>query len=515
MTLNDLLTHWSLTENPFRGEEARTDVVFSRMTAGEVADAPPVFHSDFEKIVGDLRRPSSSVVFGEKGSGKTTIRLQLADRIREHNAANVGAKVLLIAYEDLNSVLGRLHDRVGGKNPADSLHKIRLVDHIDSILHLVVPRLIDGILGSTPNEDPIDLPPDSNKPSKKLDREHGRDLLLLQALYDRPRVAPIRTVQLRRRLKMGFPFKAFFAKWFLVLIPAGIVGSLIWLREYAPQDWSEQTHLLLAWSLAGIAALYSIFALKLGVWDKLRLLRTAHRVRRQLRTINRSDTSFAKSLLELKLQGYASSAYPSTDSDEVRYGLLDKLRRILRCFGYAGIIVVIDRVDEPSLINGDPERMKAVVWPLLHNKFLQQDGIGIKLLLPIELRHALFRESSAFFQSARLDKQSMVERLNWTGAMLYDLAEARIAACTEPGKPSIKLSDMFDKDVAPSDIVEALDKMKQPRDAFKFLYRVMAEHCAGVTHGQNILKIPLSTLQSVQRQEMDRLQQLTQGIRPA
>jgi len=135
--------------------------------------------------------------------------------------------------------------------------------------------------------------------------------------------------------------------------------------------------------------------------------------------------------------------------------------------------------------------------------------------LPIELRHALFRESSAFFQSARLDKQSMVERLNWTGAMLYDLAEARIAACTEPGKPSIKLSDMFDKDVAPSDIVEALDKMKQPRDAFKFLYRVMAEHCAGVTHGQNILKIPLSTLQSVQRQEMDRLQQLTQGIRPA
>src|SRR5205814_8724591 len=109
---------------------------------------------------------------------------------------------------------------------------------------------------------------------------------------------------------------------------------------------------------------------------------------------------------------------PMSDSAVARYAMIERLRRTLGAFGYAGILIVVDRVDEPTLISGDPDRMRAVVWPLFNNKFLQQEGIGIKLLLPIELRHALFKESSAFFQEARLDKQSLVERLTWTGAML-------------------------------------------------------------------------------------------------
>jgi hypothetical protein len=46
----------------------------------------PSAHSDFDKILGDLSRPSTSIVFGEKGSGKTAIRLQIADRVARHNA---------------------------------------------------------------------------------------------------------------------------------------------------------------------------------------------------------------------------------------------------------------------------------------------------------------------------------------------------------------------------------------------------------------------------------------------
>ena len=56
------------------------------------------------------------------------------------------------------------------------------------------------------------------------------------------------------------------------------------------------------------------------------------------------------------------------DSDEARYGMLGRLRSLLRHFGYAGLIVVIDRVDEPTLISGDPDRMRALVWPLLNNR---------------------------------------------------------------------------------------------------------------------------------------------------
>src|SRR5579862_8205564 len=101
MNLITFLEHWKLVENPFRAEEARQDPVFTRLESAAIAqepDAPepsasnpaaqflrkavastllsPTTHSEFEKIAGDFDRPSTSIVFGEKGSGKTAIRMQ-------------------------------------------------------------------------------------------------------------------------------------------------------------------------------------------------------------------------------------------------------------------------------------------------------------------------------------------------------------------------------------------------------------------------------------------------------
>ena len=149
------------------------------------------------------------------------------------------------------------------------------------------------------------------------------------------------------------------------------------------------------------------------------------------------------------------------------------------------------------------------------HKFLQHDGMAIKMLLPIELRHALFKESSAFFQEARLDKQNLVERLSWTGAMLYDLCNARLAACLAPGAPKIALLDLFAEDVTRQDLVDALDHMQQPRDAFKFLYRCLTEHCASVTGEEGAWRIPKHTLEVVRKAEADRVMGLQRGIRPA
>ncbi len=233
MTLADLLNHWSLRENPFRGEEARRDDVFVRMSAenaGAAAEAraqaaaeikavadllgdpqvsrvaaaaagvKPIFHSDFEKILGDLRRPASAVVFGEKGSGKTAIRLQIAQRIGEYNRQNPGARVLLVAYDDLNSVLDRLHERLAGKSAAESLRSTRLVDHIDAILASVVPRVVDGILGrpapSDPKDktaDPISEPLDlgaEKKPQRRLDLAAAANCSSSRLSTTAPRASP-------------------------------------------------------------------------------------------------------------------------------------------------------------------------------------------------------------------------------------------------------------------------------------------------------------------------------------
>jgi hypothetical protein len=526
MTLTDFLRHWSLTENPFRGEEARSDPVFNRMSGANAAPSATraadngqiplemgTFHSDFEKIIGDLRRPASSVVFGEKGSGKTAIRLQIARRIADHNAANPGAKVLLVPYDDLNGVLDRLHERLGGKTPLESLQKVRLVDHLDAVAHAIVPRLIDAVFaGSGQSAGFIELPEEPRRLLRRLDPAVRNDLLVLQTVYDRPDDAPRRTRTLRRRLRIKPPVGAMVAGATVAVVPAAILAALVWSRFFAPKTIN---HVWLAWAIAAVAGAYSIFALKVVLWDRLGLLRMGRRIRRQVRVVARRHSSYAQSLAQVPEHLRDTAQFPLTDSDDPRYAAVERLRRVLRALGYSGMVVVVDRVDEPTLVSGDPDRMKAVVWPMLNNKFLQQEGIGFKLLLPMELRHAVFRESSAFFQEARLDKQHFVEHLAWTGPMLFDLCNARMAACTYAGAPPVTLPDLFAPDVTRQDLVDALDRLHQPRDAFKLMYRCLMEHCAGVTAGQNEWKVPRHVLMSVLKGESERVQQMYRGIRPA
>jgi len=548
MNLSQFLEHWRIIENPFRGEEARTDSVFARIgLAAPAASAPqpatqstlPVvvvdpgaaapnppplahapFHSDFDKILGDLSRPSTSIVFGEKGSGKTAIRLQAADRVAAHNATRADAKILFVPYDDLNGVLDRFHRRINAKSPLESFQKLRLADHMDAILGQVVPRIIDTLLtkpGSGPApSDAIDLGNEPRKLARKLDIDAKRELLLLQAVYDRPDVAETRTARLRSLLRVSLPPSLILwtALAYLGWIPA---AAMLVYHMLQPGD-----HLL--WNIYSIAfvslvGLWLVIVFKRLAVDRWGVLRLAHRVRRQVRVQQRSDISYARSLGQLDSVARDPSRLPLGDSgsgaDDARYALVERLRRTLSRFGYTGLLIIVDRVDEPTLISGDPERMRAVIWPMMNNKFLQAPGVGVKMLLPIELRHALYKESSAFFQEARLDKQHLVERLSWTGAMLYDLCDARLKSCLAPDAPPVGLVDLFEQDVTRKDLIDALDQMHQPRDAFKFLYACIAEHCSNVTSEQQLFKVPRLTLETVRKQQSERVQQLYRGIRPA
>lgn len=536
MTVTDFLHHWSLTENPFKGEEARADEVFSRLCGESSSDSPSIaatiprsgefrhvpqtgtYHADFEKILGDLRRPSCAVVFGEKGSGKTAIRIQIARRIDAFNAANPGAKILFIGYDDLNAALDQLHERLGSKVALESLQKVRLVDHADAVLHQIVPRLVDALLGEGEEHRRVPLG-ELGKLHKRLDKGVRRDMLLLQAVYDRPDDASRRTARLRSRLRLMPPGSAIWGRLTIIVLPLLIVGGWWWLKKWVdarPADASPHIEAeWVTWALAVAAGLYSLFAMKVGVWDRLSLLRQAHRVRRQLRVIPRGDISFAGSLRQLPRWFRDLAHLPVTDSEDPRFEMFERLRRVLRPFGYAGLVLVVDRVDEPTIVNGDPERMKAVVWPMMSNKFLQLEGLGVKMLLPMELRHAVFKESSAFFQAARLDKQSMIERLTWTGQTLYDLCESRLNACRAPGAAALPLLDMFAEDVSRQELIEGLERLHQPRDAFKMLYRCIGDHCAALTRGESQWRIPQHVLVNVLKGESERVQAMHRGIRPA
>ena len=505
MNIARFFEHWGLTENPFSAEEARHDAVFARLAPGVST------HPDFEKVLGDLSRPATSIVFGEKGSGKTALRMQIEQRILAWNETHPDRCVLLIAYDDLNPTLDRFVARMreeGSASTDEALAKLRLTDHMDAILHSAVAPIVDGLLAAT----------------KKTGRDRVRalrrsapsvraDCLLLQAVYDRPASAPANSIRLRRMLRARGDWSR--ALWTIAAglgwIPAAaLAGWLVFERTPAADP---------AWTygVGTLAAAWALTFLKRFGWDRWRVRRLGRRVARRVRVQDRSPDSAARSLACLSPAMRAQA--PMTGSEETRYEMFARLRRVIAPLGYTSAIVVVDRVDEPTVISGDPDRMRAVVWSLMSSKFLQMEGVGFKLLLPIELRHALFRESSKFFQEARLDKQNLIEQLAWTGATLYDLCTARMRACRRGNAGSVTLVDFFAEDVARQDVVDALDQMRQPRDAFKLLYQCAQAHCATVTEDQaendGAWRIPRLILETVRRSQVDRVLQLSRGMRPA
>lgn len=531
MNLSQFFEHWSIVENPFRGEEARHDSIFARMginpnvarssfaddaMPGDESLARPVtpsMHSDFEKIMGELDRPSTSVVFGEKGAGKTAIRLQIAGRIDRHNREHPDRKVFMIPYDDLNGLLDRYKQQSSVKGDANPFVDMRLVDHIDAMISIGLGRVLNAILPGPTSPPPANLGEGASKKARKMPAVVRRDLLLLQSVYDTNDPTGYRTTQLRQLLKLhggGLNPLIVIALW-IGWVPA--VALFLWARIYMGFDGAVASVtdigsgvLFLAW----LALLIKAFML-----DRLVVNRIAGKVAKQLRMVNRPVGGFLGSILRMPRTVLNSGELPTSDSDEQRYAMFARLKRVIHEFGFTGVLIVIDRVDEPTLVNGDPERMRSIIWPMFNNKFLQLEHVGVKMLLPIELRHALFKESSSFFQEARLDKQNMIERLSWTGAMLYDLCNARLGVCRPASAEPISLIDLFAEDVSRSDLVEALGAMQQPRDAFKFMYRCLSEHCASVTAEDGSWRIARHTLEHVRRDESERVMQLQRGIRPA
>jgi len=115
-------------------------------------------------------------------------------------------------------------------------------------------------------------------------------------------------------------------------------------------------------------------------------------------------------------------------------------------------------------------------------------------LLPIELERLLDRESRDFHQRARLDKQNLIRSLSWTGQSLYDMANARIAACAVQGR-SPKITELFDG-IDAHRLIDAFGTLRVPRHLFKFMYRLFTAHCNAYTEDQPEWKISSSTFET-------------------
>ena len=502
MNIDTFFTQHGLEANPFCAEEARQDRVFERIEQA-------CRHPEFEKIIGDLDRPSSAVVFGERGSGKTALRMQIEDTITRANSDRDDARCLVLAYDEFNTVLSNLCDATGMLDPADAVASISLSDHLDAVLMLAVAPLVDASLSSkTPGSGPFAGIPDIRKRLRGASVTVRRDLQMLQVCYDRSEDGRRRAEKLRKSMQFG-PRSHPGMYQSLAIACAVVAGG--WAIAVGVGAVREGW---LAWLPA---ILLLIGALVSGVWWlRLRYAygRISRRLSKSIRVTDRDQLAFSEVVATLSRSRLGEGQWPGNGVEESRFRMLERLANVLHAIGIQGVFVLVDRVDEPVAINGDPERMRAFMWPLFRNKVLQFDGVGFKFLLPIEVRDALYRESPEFFREARLDKQNLVERLGWSGPMLYDLCTARMQACTNRGEDA-KLMDLFDDDVTRQDLVDALDQMHQPRDAFKLLYGLIQEHCSNVTSEQSAYTISRTVLDIVRRRLVERRDGMIRGSRPA
>ncbi|MCO6459605.1 MAG: hypothetical protein J5I93_30185 [Pirellulaceae bacterium] len=468
MKIHQFLEHHGIARNPFAEEDAQTDPVFKDHCILST------YHPTWDKVYGDPAEPATSIVFGQKGSGKTAMRLQLARHLEQYNQQRPEARVYVIHYDDFNPFLDRFRDRLHGRHRrADRvLTQWKLWDHMDAILSLGVTALVDRILEVRRPSQAANGQV-SHEALANLDRHQARDLLLLAACYDQSMDEPFgqRWHRLRRKLH----FSNWLAHWDLALgcaVTLLLLIAGIWVGVASDPAW--------------VLRLWYVFALVLlagwapWLWRLAKNFWRARGILGRMRVGIHATGPLCRVLMQFRGGDLSSQPLPNKDSTDDRYELLMKFQGVLEALGFAGIIVLVDRVDEPHLINGSAELMKALVWPMLDNKFLKHPGMGVKLMLPIELTRFVEREERDFYQRARLDKQNMIASFQWSGEALYDVANARIRACALP-QSAPTLRDLLVPELTDQRLIESLRSLRVPRHLFKFLYRLIVDHCAAYT----------------------------------
>ena len=317
--------------------------------------------------------------------------------------------------------------------------------------------------------------------------------------YDRPPRS--RWNALRRALR----FSTWRAKWDVLLgglVTVATVGLVIrfagWQQLF--QHW---------WVAAIIVAGWLPWLL----WQA-RLLWTSWRTSREIRVFDHLTNTLRGILVQFERKELRGQPIPMKDRSDDRYELLAKFQAILQSLGFSSIVVAVDRVDEPHLVNGSAERMRELLWPMFDNKFLKHPGMGFKLLLPAEVANYLKREEKEFYERSRLDKQNLVLSLEWTGESLYDVANDRIKGCADPGHQTASVRDLFDPSIDERELIGTFARLRVPRHLFKFLYRLLVEHANRYTDANPCWKIGRETLHSTLALYLRDLESLDRGLGP-
>ncbi len=309
MKIEQFLAHHGISKNPFSEEDAQTDAIFKDHCINNT------YHPTWDKIFGDASDPSTSIVFGEKGAGKTALRLQIAQNLAKYNKDNPSDRVFVIEYDDFNPFLDRFRDALSSrKRRADkALAEWKLWDHMDAMLTLGVTGVVDWIL-DVPHPSGWHASKIAPEDVKKLDQHQSRDLLLLAACYDQSTAETYRGRW--QRLRKQLRFWNFAAYWQLALAyGVTLVAAIVMLMLLFNGQWewlkSKWTYIML------FTALGVSWAPR--VWQWCKSLIKARSIVKHLRVGNRETSSLRKVLMSFTDNQLAGQPLPAKDRTEDRY----------------------------------------------------------------------------------------------------------------------------------------------------------------------------------------------------
>lgn len=319
MELEKWFADWGFKNNPF-------DYTLD-------ADRDPYLEKSFIQNIGlrtslSFDRPTPFVVFGTKGSGKTSIRTDLQRFLATHKD-----QTITISYTEFNDLLGEKnkgHKAIPPKSifsqPVIQLNSdITLSDHLDNILRLGVEELYKEYLSNAQFCEKTQI-----RDTLKDLKEQKRRLILLMALYYMP-TDIIKKIDGISKVMRMFRYKR-----------QGYLLTGLKRKKLAAEICSK---------INGIPVMQD------GVDQTIRITGT---------------------------HLYQPGDIPG-DVDQ-RFTLLSYFIEFIQLLKLSGIYLLVDRVDEHNSIRGDSEKMHALINPLLSDQLLQVNGLGMLLFLPYELQ---------------------------------------------------------------------------------------------------------------------------------
>ncbi|HOL95919.1 MAG TPA: hypothetical protein PLH79_16340 [bacterium] len=447
--------HWGLMDDPFNSEDADKDSILSALDSS-------VVHWSFDRMYGNPRMAAPAIVFGEKGSGKSGLRLMIRRRLLDWNEKHPDEKVFLIEYIDFNPYLARFRRVIGARADdrqaaQDVVKRWKISDHLDSILSLGVTKFIDGILAS-------------GTPPQSLTRKQKMYLLLLTTLYynsDRKS-----TGEALHSLNRLIRYRSFLPtlRWG-VTIGMTLLSFLLLLFPYLSSMAIGPNQLW--FTLGGLGLL--------GTWGwwlyhYFSIHTQSSWAARSVKILARNPANLALLLSKVSAKERKEYILPRGSEEATRYHLLDRFMDLLETAGYQGVYVLMDRVDEPSLLSVSEDLMRQFVERLLDIKLLQYPRLGLKLFLPIEMDIIHRNAAPEQLKHMRLDKSNLIEQLKWSGQELYEIASQRLRVCQSPEAPPIQLSDLFEDGFDFACLRDTLTTLGTPRYAFGFLSTLITDY---------------------------------------